>query len=239
MSDTKPIPAVGQTADTKMEFFLTASHQLKGPVSVIQWCLQSAIEHKEMPPRDLELVSKALMQANAMGQLVTDMLHVFRLEESAAQQTLAPVELHAMLEEIFTQYELIAERRQVHLVRGPMEAAVTVMADASYLKQAIINLVDNGLKYTRPGGAVTVTLSSQGNDALVGVQDQGIGISEADQHHLFTEFFRGAEAQAMTSEGTGLGLVLVKRVVESLGGSVELQSALGKGSLFTLRLPKA
>lgn len=227
-----------EQADKKMEFFLAASHQLKSPVAIIQWCLQSILEEGHTEGKDQEMVRKALIQANAMGQLVTDMLHVFRLQDAERRgQSLTVTELNGIIDEVLLQYETVASRREMHLVRGPREADIKVMADPPYLKQALINLVDNALKYSKPGGTVTVSLVTEKETAVLAVTDQGIGISDLDQHRLFTEFFRTQEAQAMTHEGTGLGLVLVKHVMESFGGEIVVKSVLGKGSTFSLRLP--
>jgi len=163
---------------------------------------------------------------------------VFRLEDAGRRgHEFVNTSVNKTIDEVFAQYEVVASRKQVHLRRGPQEAGVQVMADPPYLKQALINLVDNAIKYRRPAGVVTVSLSVVQHQAEITVEDQGIGISDLDQHRLFSEFFRGQEAQAMTHDGTGLGLVLVKHIIESFGGEVVVKSGLGKGSSFTLKIP--
>ncbi|MDO9494742.1 MAG: sensor histidine kinase, partial [Nocardioides sp.] len=99
------------------------------------------------------------------------------------------------------------------------------------------NLLSNAVKYSRPGTTVTVSLERAGDEVVVVCQDEGIGVSEDDQARLFTEFFRSADPAARAQPGTGLGLAIVARIVERHGGSIAVESKLGVGSTFTLRLP--
>ena len=234
--DSMATPPPSQNQDRRIEFFLAASHQLKSPVAIIQWCLQSILEDQALLPNaDAELVRKALLQANAMSQLITDMLHVFKLE--GAERTLVRVPLGPLVPAVVQQYESLAHQHQVSLVYGPAEALPEVLAEEQYLKQAIINLVDNAIKYSRPGGRVTVTAGVREQWVEVTVTDQGIGMTPADQEQLFHEFYRSPEARKVAHEGTGLGLVLVKHIIEGFGGSIEVKSDSGRGSTFILRLP--
>ena len=218
---------------------MTASHQLKSPVAIIQWCLQSVLENEEIDPKDVELVRKALIQANAMSHLIVDMLQVFRLQDTKDKGILfEPLNIGDLVDQIVGEYELVAHQRGVHLERGPMAIVPTVAASPTYLRQAIINLIDNALKYTPSGKKVVVSLSYGKDNVLeLEVKDQGIGIAEAEQSRLFTEFFRGSEAQEFSREGTGLGLVLVRNIIEEFGGTVQVKSRLHHGSTFTIRLP--
>lgn len=225
----------------KTQFFMAASHQLKSPVAIIQWCLQSALESKTLDNKNQELIRKSLVQANSISALISDMLHVFRLvNRQSWQNEFKRLDPGAIIREVVSQYEEIAHNKDVHLVKGPMENVPGVLGDESYLRQAIINLVDNAIKYSLPGSTVTVSacLTKDGYVELC-VKDQGIGIAEIDQRNLFTEFFRSEEARGVTHEGTGLGLVLVKQIAEEFGGEVVVKSALRKGSTFIIRLPSA
>jgi len=225
----------------KSEFFMAASHQLKSPVAIIQWCLQSVMESTDIDPKNREMVWKALNQANAMSQLITDMLHVFRLvNRHGKSQTYTAVDVNAVIEQVLQQYDLAAHQRQVHLVRGPIEVLPPVYAEESFLRQALINLVDNAIKYSQVNGTVTVS-SRLAKDGFVEVEveDQGIGISEPEKLLLFSEFFRGEEARIHTADGTGLGLVLVKHIIEEFSGEVVVKSRVHRGSSFTVRLPSA
>jgi signal transduction histidine kinase len=113
-----------------------------------------------------------------------------------------------------------------------------VSLPAEQAKQVWTNLISNAIKYTPPGGSVVVALTQDQNSVLGTVRDTGIGIAPKDREHLFEEFFRTQEAKAMEAHGTGLGLSLVKRILESHGGRIWVESELGKGSKFTFALPK-
>jgi two-component system phosphate regulon sensor histidine kinase PhoR len=234
-----PLPALdAKAADPKLEFFLTASHQLKSPVSIIQWCLQSVLELQTVPPDAQKLIRKALEQADGMGHLITDMLQVFRLmSQKSGTETLESVSFNKIVDDVFSAYEMVAHNKGVHLVRGAIENVPAVMAKETLARQIVINLVDNAIKYTKPGGHVTVNLAAQKDIIEIKVSDEGIGIPDSERSRMFTEFFRGQEAKDLAYEGTGLGLVLVKHVVESLQGTIDFRSELHKGTTFFVRIP--
>ena len=233
------IQALAKKYGKKAEFFMAASHQLKSPLAIIQWCLQSVIESESTDPKTQELVHKALSQTSAMSQLITDMLHVFRLENRALQsQDYTYVDVNEVLDQVIVQYELMAHQHKVHILRSARERVPNVFVDAGYLKQALVNLLDNAIKYSRSGGKVTIMVSEAKDHFVeVAVHDEGIGIAEADQEQLFKEFFRSVEARQVAHEGTGLGLVLVRHIVEEFGGEVKVESQVHHGSTFIIRLP--
>lgn len=238
MPATLPIPALdAPSVDPKVEFFLTASHQLKSPVAIIQWCLQSMTEIQNLDPEAKKLVQKSLEQANSMSHLIGDMLQVFRLMSGKHTTTAEPVNLNELIEEVLRTYELNSHNKGVHLMKGEVEKLPTVYGTKTLVKQCIINLVDNAIKYTKPGGQVTVSAAVEGDFAVIHVVDQGIGIPEAEQSRLFTEFFRGEEAKEIAYEGTGLGLVLVKHIMASMGGEVLFKSKIHEGTKFSLKFP--
>jgi signal transduction histidine kinase len=235
----KELEAIEKRVSKKTEFFLSASHQLKSPVAIMQWCLQSVIEMQSLDPKAREMTLKAITQANAMSQLITDMLHVFKLQDRHGKtQDYVPVDVNALVGEIIQQIEVTAHQREVHVIRGPIEVVPKVYADEGYLRQAFINLLDNAIKYSPQKSEVVITVRMAADHFIeVAIQDHGMGIAESEQSHLFTEFFRSAEARQVSHEGTGLGLVIVRNIIEEFGGTVTVQSEAGRGSTFTIRLP--
>ena len=220
---------------------MAASHQLKAPIAIIQWCLETVMENADkMEKSDRENIRRAVIQADAMSALVTDMLHVFKLMRNQdGPQSFTSVNVNAIIDEVFEQYLPVSEKRKVHLGKGVIESLPQISANQGYFKQVIINLVDNAIKYTQESGYVelTATCNAKKREIEITISDSGIGITEADQAMLFTEFFRSTAAREIAHEGTGLGLVLAKHVVEDMGGSIEVISKVHKGTKFIVRLP--
>ncbi len=232
------LPALDEAgANDKMNFFLTASHQLKSPVAIIQWCLQSIIEEKDAPKELLYLARKALDQADDMSHLLADMLQVFRMMTGKQAVPVVPLKLNVLIGSILDQYDLVAHNKGVHIVRGVIENLPEMMGKETLIRQALMNLVDNAVKYTPSGKHVTVSAKTEHSHIVVSVADEGIGIPSAEQPRLFSEFFRGEEAREVAHEGTGLGLVLVKRIVEDAGGEIHFSSQIHHGTTFVVRLP--
>jgi two-component system phosphate regulon sensor histidine kinase PhoR len=233
------LPPLDAKADPKIEFFMAASHQLKSPVAIVQWCLQSILEKQDLDPTTKKLSQRALTQADAMSQMLGDMLRVFRImhRNGGQQPALVSVDVNKLMQEILKQYEPVSASQKVRIQVGPWEQLPAVLADEAYLKQAIINVLDNALKYSPAGSSVELSAAVTKSFLEITMRDHGIGIPPAEQGRLFTEFFRGELAKEKTDNGTGLGLVLVKHILESFGGSISFTSEVGKGSVFTLKIP--
>lgn len=225
------------TADKRSDFFLAASHQLKAPVAIIQWCLQTLIEDAKLDAHTRGMVQKSLTQADAMSSLISDMLHVFRIDNRTGKESLEPVSLNEVIDEAIMQCEPLAQRHKVLVIKEKVENLPPILAEKNYMKQVILNLLDNAIKYSNDGGKVSLSAVAHRNFLEIHITDDGIGIPEAEQGRMFTEFFRGEEAKATRHDGTGLGLVLVKRILESFGGEIHFKSSYHKGSTFVVRLP--
>lgn len=154
----------------------------------------------------------------------------------ASPHHLVPLALGPIIQEIVDELILLADDRQITLAFEPQPVPL-VLGDAQWLKQALINLLDNALRYTPPGGFVTVRLYSAGEWVDVAVEDTGHGIESENIPHLFERFYRTDWARAKDSAGTGLGLPIVKEIAEAHGGTISVASQIHKGSIFTLRLP--
>jgi signal transduction histidine kinase len=228
----------GSIEDKKLAFFLAASHQLKGPLATIQWCLRSLTEYQaEIPPAAQKLIGTALGQTDTVSRLVSDLLHLVKLE-SGTPLTLTSLSLADLVRKVFDRYGAIAHQKDVHIVLDPLERVSPIMGEAVLLEQVVVNIVDNAIKYTAAGGEVRLHLSEVADRVIFRVSDQGIGIPDLEQQRIFTEFFRGEEAKAVAS-GSGLGLVLTKQIVEKCGGEINLESVLHKGTTVEISFPRA
>jgi signal transduction histidine kinase len=235
----KPIlPALDAASDPKTEFFMAASHQLKSPVAIVQWCLQTILEKQDLDSDTRKQVGRALAQADGMSQLLGDMLRVFRIVHKGQEvKNSAPINMNKLLDDVLKQEEPNALQQHIKMQVGPVETLPTILGDEAYLKQAVINVLNNAIKYSPAGSTVQLSAEVKKEMIEITIIDKGIGIPEAEQGRLFTEFFRGELAKAKTDNGTGLGLVLVKHILEGAGGSISFTSVAGKGSTFVLRIP--
>jgi hypothetical protein len=169
--------------------------------------------------------------------MIGDLLDLTRIESGQLKLAIEPVPLAALTEECLALLQAQAGAVPVSLVCAPL-GTLAVAADRTRLKQVLLNLVSNAIKYNRPGGAVTVRARNEGAHVRFEVSDTGLGIAPEHLGRLFEPFQRGAHAQS-SIEGTGIGLAVCKSLIELMGGRIEAQSTPGKGSLFSVELPQA
>jgi signal transduction histidine kinase len=219
----------------RRDFVANASHELKTPAASIRALAETLVEAAESDPAAVPRFATQLeLEAIRLSRVVSDLLDLSRLEvgtEETGRVAFA---------------ELVSD--EAERFRGGAEEAsitLTVAADSSLrvpgsdrdLRLLIRNLVENAIQYTRPGGTVDISVRSEADDAVLTVRDTGVGIPSRDQGRIFERFYRVDRARSRETGGTGLGLSIVKHVVENHGGSVSVQSTLGEGSTFTVRLP--
>ncbi len=217
----------------KGELITTISHELKTPLTTI-------IGHAELlgelhEHRSVEAITR---NAERLNRLVQNLLDYSRVQDRRAY---ARVDLD-VVEICRAALDLVAHLADTGEVSVDLAVCcepVTVSGDPQELSLVVDNLVNNAVKYTRPGGTVRVGVECDDSRVRIRVRDSGLGISEADQVHLFSAFHRSSNPEALSIPGTGLGLAISRRIVESHGGRIEVESAIGRGSTFTLSLPRA
>jgi two-component system phosphate regulon sensor histidine kinase PhoR len=223
-----------RAASVRRDFVANASHELKTPVSAVvasAEALQIAVERGDgSVPR---FAGQIEASARQLDRLVTDLLDLSRLERDRPE--LDPLSLDHLVREELGRVRPMSEEREVSL--NLHSSPVRVAGSRRDLAIAVHNLLDNAVRHTPPGGSIDVELASVGGDAVLRVVDTGDGIPTRDLERVFERFYRVDSARARATGGTGLGLAIVKHVVESHGGSVGVESELGLGSSFTVRLP--
>jgi signal transduction histidine kinase len=220
----------------KTNFMLTVAHELRAPLTALLSFLNT-IQEGYVPPDQQEVI---LERANERTQELLDMVDdLLRLAAVKGEEEIARQELLSLadiLEKIFPLLKAQADKKgiacTVEIRHRPL-----VEADRDQMTQVWTNLISNAIKYTPPGGEVEITLEEQNGWAVGTVADTGIGIAPEYQTKIFEEFFRTPQAKQSEPHGTGLGLTLVKRIVEGHGGMIEVVSEPGRGSRFTFRLP--
>jgi len=222
-------------------FTADASHELKTPLTVVRAGVERAITRPDMPPETLATLEETLQEVNRMTELLDSLLTLARADEGRAELHREPVDLRDIIEEAGETGELLAEHAGVGIdIKLPPDPLV-VTVDRSRVRQLALNLIENAVKYTPRGGQVSVELGTNDGRAVFTVADTGIGIAAGDLPHIFDRFWRADSARTRTSEraGTGLGLAICKWIAEAHGGTIDVQSRPGRGTTFTVGLPRA
>jgi len=230
---------------SKDEFFSIASHELRTPLTAIRGNTSLMLEYYQEALKDPDLRQLVTDTHDASIRLigiVNDFLDMSRLEMGKIDFKLAPVDLPALIEETLKEYQVTGSRQKLSLeMIPPAETIPPVMADRDRLRQVLINLVGNGIKFTKEGG-ISIELHVEGKQVAVWVKDTGTGIPLVNQGLLFHKFQQAGSSLSTrdTSKGTGLGLYISRLLCEGMGGKLELVSSEeGKGSTFAVRLPIA
>ncbi|HEX3928194.1 MAG TPA: ATP-binding protein [Gemmatimonadales bacterium] len=221
-------------------FTADASHELKTPLMVLRAGVERALTHPQTPDDIVASLDETLRQINQMTELVTNLLTLARADEGRSGLALGPCDLKALVAEAAETAEILGAERgvavEVELPAGPL----VVSADAPRIRQLLMNLVTNAVKYTPSGGQARLVLTESTDSAVISMQDTGIGIAPGDLPNVFERFWRADLARTRTGEhpGTGLGLAISKWIAEAHGGSISAQSRPGRGSIFTVTIPR-
>jgi signal transduction histidine kinase len=185
------------------------------------------------------MLGQAFISSQRMVYLIADLLNVSRLKTGKFVIDQAPVDLSKVIQEEISQLVETAESRGIKLTyKKPANFPVLSM-DETKTRQVIMNFVDNAIYYTPVGGKIDVQLEDKSASIELRVVDNGIGVPKAEQHHLFTKFYRARNAQKARPDGTGLGLFMAKKVIVAQGGAIIFESHENQGSTFGFSFPKA
>lgn len=228
----------------KSEFISIAAHQLRTPLTGINWSLDAALtgEAGDVNPGLKRLLQQAAETAQRMTQVINDLLNVSRLEQNKSAFNFAIIPADEPLRKAYCGLILRAKTHNVKLVIDVEEDMPRIKADGIKLQMAFYNLIDNAIKYSHPGGTVIVSaktvLDASGiKTVLLTVKDEGIGISSEEQERIFTKFFRANNAARVQTEGSGLGLFIVRQIVDGHKGRTWFESKEGAGTIFYVSLP--
>ena len=221
-------------------FTADASHELKTPLTVLRAGVERAITAPHLPPETLATLEETLQEINRMTELVDALLTLARADEGIAPLHREPIDLRALLEETRETGELLAEQAGVHVEVATPPEPVIFEVDTQRFRQLVLNLLTNAVKYTPRGGSVHVQLGENDGRVTLTVADTGIGIALGDLPHIFDRFWRADSARTRTGErpGAGLGLAICKWIAEAHGGQIEVASRAGRGTMFTVTLPR-
>ena len=221
----------------KSDFVSTVSHDLRSPLTLMRGYATMLEMAGQLNEQQKNYARMIVQGVDNMAKLVNNLLDLGRIEFGVGLQV-DSIPVLDILERVTGSLQMQAKQKGISLgVEIPRDLPHAIEADEALLHQALYNLVENALKYTPQGGEVTIQLQTDPSALTFAVQDSGIGIPENDLPRLFEKFYRGTNREALSQRGTGLGLAIVKSIAERHGGSVWVESALGKGSTFYLQIP--
>jgi len=223
----------------KSQFVSMVSHDLKSPLAAIEGYLDVILAGSagDDPARIRQMLERCKDRAQSLQALIRDLLDLTSLESGKISRHLEPLNLGEIVEGCVDLLRVTAEEKDIRLVVDAPEGLPAVEVDAREMEQVLTNLIGNGIKYNRPGGEVRVSLGAEGDWVRVDVADTGIGMAAEDASRIFDEFYRVRSEETSKISGTGLGLTIVKKIIDAHFGQIEVASEPGKGSTFTVRLP--
>ncbi len=222
--------------ESQKQFIQDASHELRTPLAIAQTNIEVIEMEEEATKADYQRLIEVIKPSlERMSRLSNNLLLLSG--DNQAQAKWSAVNMTSLIEEVATGFSANAAVAGVSLELESTSEEMLVRGDALYLKQAVSNLVDNAIKYNRPGGTVRVLAHVEESQLVLKVQDSGIGISDADQQRIFDRFYRVDKSRSRAQGGSGLGLAIVKKIVENHGGTISVESTPGEGSTFRITLP--
>lgn len=253
--DGKPLGAVEVFRDItleeevdrmKSEFISLASHQLRTPLSAIKTYSHMLVDGYmgEVTPTQKKSLRTIISGANRMNELISTLLNITRIESGTIAVTPKVVQLERLIDDIVKEVSMMAADKSITLsVKTIGNKPISLKTDALILKEVITNLVSNAIKYTPENGKVSITTQKRTKDVLFTITDTGWGIPKQSQDQIFSKFFRAPNIVRRETTGTGLGLYLVKGLIDTLGGNIRFKSTEGAGTTFyvtvsNIKLPR-
>lgn len=236
---TRSFERLAEASRMKSEFVSVVSHQLRSPLSNIKWAIEVLMSGKICPVSDKQLEYCKILKENSerMMELVSDLLIVSRIEQGRMPLKKEKISLEDLVREILKRVEVFARASNVKISFKAEKGLPQILADPSQMKLVVENLLDNAIRYIREKGKIEIKLRKKGGDILFEIKDSGVGIPEKDQKFIFQKFFRSENALRQQTEGSGLGLYIVKSIIEKSGGNIGFESRENVGSAFWFALP--
>lgn len=223
--------------EVKQEFFANASHELKTPITSIRGyaeLLESGLIQDEAMQKDM--VSRIKKEADHMSRLIADIMEVSKLESHEEHADIMRVDMSLLLKELIEEQRPRAEQAGV-TIHNYTENGVYIYADYGHMEEIASNLISNAIRYNRKMGKVWVTAYNDNGYMVLRVRDNGIGIPEGEKEKIFGRFYRVDKGRSKASGGTGLGLSIVKHILTYYHGTIDINTKVGSGSEFVVKLP--
>ena len=230
---------LAEASRMKTEFVSVVSHQLHSPLSNLKWAIELLMSGRIslVSKKQLEYLRILKENSEKMKELVSDLLIVSRIEQGKLPLKKKTISLKDLVEKSIKEMEIFAKASNVKIELKAEKNLPLILTDSTQLKLIINNLLDNAIRYIREKGKIEIKLSKNKNNLYFEIKDNGVGIPKEDQKFIFQKFFRSENIMRYQTEGSGLGLFIVKSIVEKLGGKINFKSQEGRGSTFWFTLP--
>ena len=241
LADARRIAEVEAANRAKSEFLATMSHELRTPLNAIGGYTELLTMGVAGPvtPDQLDYLGRVRRSQQHLLGIINDLLNYSRMEAGQVTYDIGSVAVDVVVDAVLPMIEPQAETKGVALTRGPHDEGLFMLADAAKMEQILLNLLSNAVKFTDAGGIVTVAWRAVGGDVELSVADTGMGIPHDKLESVFEPFVQVGRSHSRPHEGTGLGLAISRDLARAMGGDIRLSSEIGKGSIFTVRVPAA
>ncbi|MGE5277865.1 MAG: sensor histidine kinase [Acidobacteriota bacterium] len=231
------LDALATSEKEQQQFIADVSHELRTPLTVLRGSLEVALEEEREPEEYREALGNALLEVRHLARLSQNLLFLVRGESGRITLSFANMDLTRLLSDLARDLVPAASDRKLAVVTEIPGKPITAFVDSDRFRQVFHNLFENAMRYTPAGGTIRVRLQSSPGEARMEVSDTGIGIPEKDLPFVFERFFRSDRARRAYTGGSGLGLSIARWIVEAHKGKIAVESALGRGTTFTVTLP--
>jgi signal transduction histidine kinase len=218
------------------QFSAALAHELRTPLAALRGEIELSLRRSGRDADERTTLASQIEELDRLARLIDQILTLARAESGQIHLTFKPVDVGELASSLVEQLEPVAQARTIDL-RCERNGTVMVNGDAGWLQRLLLNLLDNAIKFTREGGHVVLRVSREAGRARIDVRDTGIGMPPDVTPHVFERFFQADPARSSGNDGAGVGLSLVKWIVDRHEGTIAVQSRVGEGSTFTVRLP--
>ena len=238
-SITRSLEGLAEASRLKSEFISIVSHQLRSPISNLKWAAEVLRSERfgEINDKQSEYIKMLGENNDRMAELVSDLLMVSKIEQGSLILQKTAFSLADLVKDVISGFRALAEASNVEIKIRFAENIPEVLADQAKIKVVVENLIDNAIRYIQERGEVLIEVTGKGENVLFKIEDNGVGIPREDQKHIFQRFFRSQNALRHQTQGSGLGLSIVKPIVEKSGGKIWFTSKENEGSTFYFTLP--
>ncbi len=243
MADTieAHIASLKNVDSRRRQLFANISHELRRPLTLMHSVLETLIVREERLTAEqrLEFLEQSLNRCRGLDKLVGQLFELSKLSSDDKKPIIESFSITDMIDESYNAFLPLAKQKQIKMDYTAPEELKYVSADPQMIETVILNLIENAIRYTNEAGEIQITVTQQENSIITSISDTGVGIPEEDLEYIFDRFYRSSTAKAQSSAGTGLGLAIVKKMLELHNSELQVQSEVGRGSVFSFSLPVA